>query len=80
MGMVTATEVGKYKKEIAYHGDVINTAARIQGMCNHFEVLLLVSETLKESLPTNNPLNFIYKGAVSLKGKSEEVGIYSVTN
>jgi adenylate cyclase len=28
-GIVTVTEVGKYKKEIAYHGDTINTAARI---------------------------------------------------
>lgn len=32
-GIVTVAEVAKYKKEIAYHGDTINTAARIQGKC-----------------------------------------------
>jgi len=27
-------EVGEIKTEIAYHGDTINTAARIQEQCN----------------------------------------------
>ncbi|MEP2024144.1 adenylate/guanylate cyclase domain-containing protein, partial [Reichenbachiella sp.] len=35
-GVVTVTEVGKYKKEIAYHGDTINTTARIQEKCNDY--------------------------------------------
>jgi len=36
-GVVTVAEVGKYKKEIAYHKDTINTAARIQVKCNELK-------------------------------------------
>ena len=43
-GIVTVTEVGRYKKEIAYHGDTINTAARIQKKCNELGYELLISE------------------------------------
>jgi len=32
-GYVTVAEVGELKKELAYHGEVLNTAARIQGKC-----------------------------------------------
>jgi len=34
LGFVTVAEVGELKTEIAYHGDVLNTASRIQGYCN----------------------------------------------
>jgi adenylate cyclase len=38
------------KKEIAYHSDVLNTAARIQGQCNPMGKTLLISERLKDSI------------------------------
>ncbi len=76
-GRVTVTEIGKFKKEIAYHGDPINTAARIQGKCNEFEEELLISEELMHQLQ-ENPFSFDYKGAICLRGKQEEVGIYGV--
>lgn len=76
-GMVTVTEVGKYKKEIAYHGDPINTAARIQGQCNHFQEELLISEDLLKQMDIHNfevkPL-----GHMLLKGKENEVAMYAV--
>jgi len=76
-GIVTVTEVGKYKKEIAYHGDTINTAARIQNKCNEFGQELLVSELLKNSLG-ESPYIFEKMGDIPLKGKEKEVMIYSV--
>jgi adenylate cyclase len=30
-GNVVVSEVGKYKSEIAYHGDVLNTTSRMLG-------------------------------------------------
>ena len=33
-GVVTVTEIGDIKRDLAFHGDVLNTAARIQGLCN----------------------------------------------
>ncbi len=76
-GVVTVTEVGKYKKEIAYHGDTINTAARIQGQCNAFGAELLISTTLKNQL-IENDYSFEKLGIIPLKGKEKEVEIYSV--
>ncbi|MEM0931466.1 MAG: adenylate/guanylate cyclase domain-containing protein [Bacteroidota bacterium] len=77
-GIVTVTEVGKYKKEIAYHGDTINTAARIQGKCNDLDSELLLSESLKEKLQRNS---FLFKemGKISLKGKQGKVMVHSVS-
>jgi adenylate cyclase len=65
-GIVTVTEVGKFKKEIAYHGDTINTAARIQGKCNEFSQGLLISGNLKEQLATPN-FTFDQKGQYTAK-------------
>ena len=43
-------EVGVVKKEVAYHGDVINTSARIQAECNKHKVPILISEELLNDL------------------------------
>jgi adenylate cyclase len=44
--MVTTGEIGVLKKEIIFTGDVLNTAARIQGLCNQFNVDILISGDL----------------------------------
>ncbi len=76
-GIITVTEVGKYKKEIAYHGDTINTAARIQGKCNEFQKELLVSEYIKNMLSATN-FNFEELGSIELKGKERSVLLYAI--
>ncbi len=75
-GLVTVTEVGKYKKEIAYHGDTMNTAARIQGKCNDLNQELLISENLKDLLNYSS-FEFDKLGSIPLKGKAKEVPIYA---
>ena len=76
-GIVTVTEVGKYKKEIAYHGDTINTAARIQGKCNKLKQGLLISGNLKDKLEDKE---FIFDklDSIALRGKEMNVPIYGV--
>lgn len=76
-GVVTVTEVGKYKKEIAYHGDTINTAARIQDKCNEFNEELLISENLKSKLG-GTTIKFEPLGKIPLKGKKKDVEIFAV--
>tara|TARA_R110002073_G_scaffold14554_3_gene59378 strand:+ start:1094 stop:2134 length:1041 start_codon:yes stop_codon:yes gene_type:complete len=76
-GIVTVTEVGKYKKEIAYHGDTINTAARIQEKCNELKQELLISENLKNKLSTSG-FTFNKLGSIELKGKEEQVLLFAV--
>jgi adenylate cyclase len=76
-GIVTVTEVGKYKKEIAYHGDTINTAARIQGKCSEFNKELLISGSLKEKLNNAN-ITFENLDKIQLRGKKGLVPIFAV--
>ena len=78
LGEVTVSEVGIIKKEIAYHSDVLNTAARIQGKCNEFDAELLISEDLKEKLKSTKDFQFERIGGVVLKGKQKPVNIYKV--
>lgn len=77
VGLVTVAEVGELKTEIAYHGDVLNTAARIEGYCSEFNKPLLASEALVKELEINK--QFIIKciGEVKLRGKEGTSKIYS---
>ncbi|MEN1786127.1 MAG: adenylate/guanylate cyclase domain-containing protein [Bacteroidota bacterium] len=77
-GLVTVTEVGRFKKEIAYHGDVLNTAARIQSQCNTLGQELLISKSLKDQL-SHKDYSFEPQGNIPLKGKQETVAIDAVT-
>ena len=66
------------KKEIAYHGDVLNTGARIQGECNKYSKKLLISEAMKNILTPSNEFRIDKIGEVELKGKLEATVIYSI--
>ncbi|MDW3191428.1 MAG: adenylate/guanylate cyclase domain-containing protein [Cytophagales bacterium] len=77
-GTVTVTEIGKYKKEIAYHGDPINTAARIQGQCNALGAELLISSALMESFD-QEPYLIENAGHIHLKGKEHQMELYKIT-
>jgi adenylate cyclase len=78
IGLVMVAEVGVVKKEIAYHSDVLNTAARIQGRCNELGHELLISASLKSHLTDTKGLSIERVGEVSLKGKKEQVTIFCV--
>ena len=78
MGPVMVAEVGDIKREIAYHGDVLNTAARIQGCCNTYGKQLLISENLEQSLKdllSNSPELL---GDLQLNGKQKSIHVYAV--
>jgi adenylate cyclase len=77
-GTVTIVEIGEVKKDIAYHGDTLNTAARIQGICNDHGKSLLVSDLLLEKLGRHARMKTQPLGLVQLKGKAARVGVVSV--
>ena len=74
--LMSSFEVGQIKKELAYHGDVLNTASRIQGKCNEYKAKLLVSEKLWDKFGAHDKSNFELIGNISLKGKQQPVNIY----
>jgi adenylate cyclase len=77
-GMVTAGEIGSLKKEIIFTGDVLNASARIQGLCNHYDADLLVSEDLVKILQ----LPAIYEtrsvGQNMLKGRGKTMELFAI--
>lgn len=77
-GALMVAEVGSVKKELAYHGDVINTSARIQAECNTHNVTLLLSEKLLKDLKIEEISTSKSLGNVLLKGKRKEIKIHTI--
>ncbi len=77
-GEVTVTEIGDIKREIAFHGDVLNTASRLEKKCNEFNEQLIVTQHVTEHLTDDHPYQFKFLSDLPLRGKSRNVRFYSV--
>ena len=73
-----ATEVGDAKSEIVFHGDVMNTTARIQGLCADLGQSLLISRELLHRLPGVDDFLLEPLGAHRLKGREQPLELYGV--
>jgi len=78
-GEVTVGEIGALKKEIFFTGDVLNTTARIQNLCSKFNIDLLVSEIVINTLSSKDDFILKHIDAVNLKGKTSSINIIGVT-
>jgi adenylate cyclase len=78
-GTVTTGEIGSLKKEIIFTGDVLNTSARIQGLCNHFDAQLLVSEDLVKVLHLPAIYTVRSVGENLLKGRSKAMELFYIS-
>jgi adenylate cyclase len=78
MGKVTAVEVGELKRDIAYHGDTLNTTARIQSICNENNKYFLTSNHVLENSDIKKHYNIQSLGMVLLRGKKQAVEIISI--
>ena len=76
-GIATVTEVGYVKREIAYHGDVLNTAARLEASCKSLGAELLISESVFLNLADRS--RFTARGELELRGKQKLVQVYSLS-
>ena len=77
-GTVSVTWIGTIKKEIVYHGDVINTTARIQDECNKHSQKFLLSEDILNSIELPGYLRSEFVGELQLKGKQKKVTIFGL--
>lgn len=78
-GTVIAGEIGVIKRDITYSGDVLNTTARIQGMCNELGSSFLISKAMFEMDDLSAyEWTFVQKGDIPLKGKKEPMELMSV--
>ncbi|MGI9546299.1 MAG: adenylate/guanylate cyclase domain-containing protein [Flavobacteriaceae bacterium] len=78
LGEVTTGEIGTLKKEIIYTGDVLNTAARIQSLCNQYNARLLISEMLKNRLVQGKHFRISEIGKITLRGRLTPLALFKV--
>ncbi len=78
LGQVTVIEVGDVKREMAYHGDVLNTAARLLELCKTRGEALVVSRPVGEAVEQDVEFRTSWHGEVSLRGKRERVEAYGL--
>lgn len=77
-GDVITAEIGDLKKEIVYNGDVLNTTARIQSMCNQFNQRLIASDSLVSALELPEFIEPNPLGHVELRGKAEAMALVAL--
>jgi adenylate cyclase len=77
-GSVSVTWIGSIKKEIVYHGDVINTTARIQEECNKQNQKFLISDYMLQNIELPAYLRSEFLGELQLKGKQKKVKIFGL--
>ena len=77
-GPVTTVEIGEVKRDIAYHGDTLNTAARIQSVCNEYNKNFLASKVILDKVGSHPNMQIQDLGMILLKGKTTKVGLVSI--
>lgn len=77
-GIVVAGEMGDYKREIAFLGDTVNTASRIQGSCKTFGKNLIVSGEALDKGILADQYCAISLGRIQLRGKENTVELFSI--
>ena len=78
LGKITVAEVGDIKREIAYHGDTINIAARIQSLCNKYDQNFLISESIMKNINVDTDLKINFLEDTVLKGRTNTIKLYSI--
>ena len=66
------------KKDIIFSGDVLNTTARIQGLCNKYDVDLLTSEQVIRAMDLENEFQPRSIEEVALRGRNEKIKLFTI--
>lgn len=77
-GHVVVGEIGVTKQEIAYSGDTINTAARIEQATREFGADLLISDAALRDLQLPEGCTANSVGHLQLRGKTERIELFAV--
>lgn len=78
IGNAVTTWVGKVKKEIVYHGDLLNTTSRIQCKCNELNHDFVISESMKNALVEDQSIQYVRQGEIELRGKAKPLQLFTV--
>ncbi|MEM1137782.1 MAG: adenylate/guanylate cyclase domain-containing protein [Bacteroidota bacterium] len=77
-GPVIVTELGTRRKELAYHGDVLNTASRVLELCSKMKKRLLTTSILLDKFKNKKELQVNFISELVLRGKNASTFVYEV--
>ena len=77
-GKVTVSEVGSAQGALAYHGDVLNTGARVLGLCSQLKKRLLTTAVLIEAFQKEADIQVSFVSELVLRGKNDKVSVYEL--
>jgi len=77
-GSVVRAEIGEVKTQIVFHGDTMNTTARILSKCNQLKTGLLASEQLIRMIGLPRIYEKKSVGEISLRGKQEPLKLFEI--
>jgi adenylate cyclase len=77
-GMVTVTEIHSVKTDIVYHGDVLNTCARVMALCSKLDKDLLVSAIVASWLKDHRVYSAALIDDIRLRGKENATSVYEL--
>lgn len=78
IGEVVTTDVGVLKSEIVFHGDAVNSAARIEALCSELNRPVLISDDLVRRLELDGT-SIDLLGSHRVKGKANELKVWGYT-
>ncbi|MEM6841507.1 MAG: adenylate/guanylate cyclase domain-containing protein [Bacteroidota bacterium] len=77
-GLVSITQVGHRRKELAYHGDVLNTASRALAIASTLRKTLLITTPLMANVQRNAGYEVQFVDTLMLRGKQEGTDVFEV--
>jgi class 3 adenylate cyclase len=77
-GPVVISECGDSRRQVAYFGDTVNVAARLQAHCKEAGRRLLVSGELVRLLPAEADLLVEPLGPTELRGRAAPIEVFSI--
>jgi len=77
-GPVIAGEIGETKRDIVFHGDVMNTAARLEGATRDLERGFLASADAVSRLARTERYALELLGPQTLRGRAAPIDVYAV--
>jgi len=77
-GEVVTTWVGEARKDLAFHGDTMNTAARVEAACKELNAECLVSGLVHRAIELPRHLEARSVGEVELRGRTGALHLYAV--
>jgi adenylate cyclase len=70
--------VGEVRRAIVYHGDVMNTASRLEQATRDADVRFIASAAAVDALERQPDLEYRDLGALALRGRKEPIRAWSV--